>query len=144
MRSSSPAVPPARRGISPAASSTPRPDPNGCSAFPPPRFRGIMGHAAPDHGAPPPKERLSTMAAHDALRTILPAAGLAPERAASVEITGGSDPVLPTPFRLGETSAAALAATGLAAADLWQLRSGRRQQVAVDLRQATASLRSGH
>src|SRR5713101_1126237 len=84
------------------------------------------------------------MAAHDALRTILPAAGLQPERAASVEITGGSDPVLPTPFRLGETSAAALAATGLAAADLWELRSGRRQQVAVDLRQATASLRSGH
>jgi crotonobetainyl-CoA:carnitine CoA-transferase CaiB-like acyl-CoA transferase len=84
------------------------------------------------------------MAAHDALRTILPVAGLAQERAASVEITGGSDPVLPTPFRIGETSAAALAATGLAAADLWELRTGRQQQVAVDLRQATASLRSGH
>jgi crotonobetainyl-CoA:carnitine CoA-transferase CaiB-like acyl-CoA transferase len=27
---------------------------------------------------------------------------------------------------------------------LWEVRSGRRQQVAVDLRQATASLRSGH
>ena len=84
------------------------------------------------------------MAAHDALRTILPVAGLAPDRAASVEITGGGDPVLPTPFRIGETSAAALAATGLAAADLWALRTGRRQQVAVDLRQATASLRSGN
>src|SRR5712692_8035441 len=84
------------------------------------------------------------MAAHDALRTILPVAGLPPERAAAVEITGGSDPVLPTPFRIGETSAAALAATGLAAADLWELRSGRKQDVAVDLRQATASLRSGH
>ena len=84
------------------------------------------------------------MAAHDALRTILPVAGLGPERAASVEITGGADPVLPTPFRIGETSAAALAATGLAAADLWALRTGRRQQVAVDLRQATASLRSGN
>ena len=84
------------------------------------------------------------MAAHDALRTILPVAGLAAERAQTVEITGGGDPVLPTPFRIGETSAAALAATGLAAADLWQLRTGRRQEVAVDLRQATASLRSGH
>src|SRR5712691_1706601 len=93
---------------------------------------------------PTTKGRLSTMAAHDALRTILPAAGLQPERASSVEITGGSDPVLPTPFRLGETSAAALAATGLAAADLWELRSGKKQDVAVDLRQATASLRSGH
>src|SRR5712691_13124507 len=84
------------------------------------------------------------MAAHDALRTILPVAGLAPERAATVEITGGTDPVLPTPFRIGETSAAALAATGLAVSDLWQLRTGRRQDVAVDSRQATASLRSGH
>jgi len=88
------------------------------------------------------------MAAHDALRTILPVAGWPPgqaeERARAVEITGGADPVLPTPFRIGETSAAALAATGLAAADLWELRTGRKQEVAVDLRQATASLRSGH
>src|SRR5579864_6207381 len=84
------------------------------------------------------------MAAHDALRTILPVVGWPPERARSVEITGGADPVLPTPFRIGETSAAALAATGLAAADLWELRGGKRQEVAVDLRQATASLRSGH
>src|SRR5438067_123247 len=84
------------------------------------------------------------MAAHDALRTILPIAGWPEERARSVEITGGDDPVLPTPFRITETSAAALAATGLAAADLWELRTGRRQQVAVDARQATASLRSGH
>lgn len=82
--------------------------------------------------------------AHDALRTILPVAGIAAERARNVEITGGADPVLPTPFRIGETSAAALAATGLAVADLWELRTGRKQDVAVDLRQATASLRSGH
>ena len=82
--------------------------------------------------------------AHDALRTILPIAGWPEERARSVEITGGSDPVLPTPFRIGAAGAAALAATGLAAADLWELRTGRRQEVAVDLRQAVASLRSGH
>ena len=82
--------------------------------------------------------------AHDALRTILPIAGWPEERARSVEITGGDDPVLPTPFRIGAAGAAALAATGLAAADLWELRTGRRQDVAVDLRQAVASLRSGH
>jgi crotonobetainyl-CoA:carnitine CoA-transferase CaiB-like acyl-CoA transferase len=52
--------------------------------------------------------------------------------------------VLPTPFRIGVAGAATLAATGLAAAELWAIRTGRRQQVAVDLRQATASLRSGH
>src|SRR5437660_1953692 len=83
------------------------------------------------------------MPAHDALRTILPAAGWPEDRGRSVEITGGGDPVLPTPFRIGETSAAAVAATGLAVADLWELRTGRRQEVAVDLRHATASLRSG-
>jgi crotonobetainyl-CoA:carnitine CoA-transferase CaiB-like acyl-CoA transferase len=84
------------------------------------------------------------MAAHDALQTILPVAGLAQDRARTVEFTGGSDPVLPTPFRIGETAAAALAATGLAVSDLWELRTGHKQQVAVDLRQAAASLRSGH
>jgi crotonobetainyl-CoA:carnitine CoA-transferase CaiB-like acyl-CoA transferase len=81
---------------------------------------------------------------NEALRTILPMAGWGEERARTVEITGGSDPILPTPFRIGETSAAALAAVGLAVSDLWELRTGRRQEVAVDARQATASLRSGH
>ena len=84
------------------------------------------------------------MAAHDALRTILPVAGLAEDRARAVEITGGGDPVLPTPFRIAECAAAALAATGLAVSDLWELRAGRKQGVAVDLRHATASLRSGN
>jgi crotonobetainyl-CoA:carnitine CoA-transferase CaiB-like acyl-CoA transferase len=82
--------------------------------------------------------------AYDALRTIMPIAGWPEERAREVEITGGADPVLPTPFRIGAAGAAALAATGLAAADLWELRGGRRQEVSVDLRQAVASLRSGH
>ncbi|MGA8759883.1 MAG: CoA transferase [Stellaceae bacterium] len=82
--------------------------------------------------------------AYDALRTILPIAGWPEEKLREVEIAGGADPVLPTPFRIGAAGAAALAATGLAAADLWELRSGSRQQVSVDLRQAVASLRSGH
>jgi crotonobetainyl-CoA:carnitine CoA-transferase CaiB-like acyl-CoA transferase len=80
---------------------------------------------------------------NDALQTLLPIALWPQERARSVEITGSSDPILPTPFRIGETSAAALAAIGLAVSDLWALRTGRRQEVAVDIRQATASLRSG-
>jgi len=75
-----------------------------------------------------------------ALGTILPDS----ESAGRVSFTGGSDPVLPTPFRIGAAASAALAATGLAAADLWETRTGRRQDIAVDLRQATASLRSGH
>ena len=45
-----------------------------------------------------------TSMAHDALRTILPVAGWPEERASAVEITGGTDPILPTPFRIGETA----------------------------------------
>src|SRR5436305_5870598 len=106
--------------------------------------RGISSAAVPRHHRGRQKWKDPTMAAHDALRSILPVAGLPEDRARTVEITGGSDPVLPTPFRISETAAATLAATGLAVSDLWELRTGRQQQVAVDLRQATASLRSGH
>jgi crotonobetainyl-CoA:carnitine CoA-transferase CaiB-like acyl-CoA transferase len=78
-----------------------------------------------------------------ALRTILPIAGWGDTQAAEVMFTGGADPVLPTPFRIGAAGAATLAASGLAAAELWQVRTGRRQRVTVNLRQATAALRSG-
>jgi len=81
---------------------------------------------------------------NEALCTILPIAGWSEERVRAVEITGGADPILPTPFRIGETSAAALAAVGLAVCDLWELRTGRHQEIAIDIRRATASLRSGH
>jgi crotonobetainyl-CoA:carnitine CoA-transferase CaiB-like acyl-CoA transferase len=80
----------------------------------------------------------------EALRSILPVAGLSAGRADDVAFAGGTDPILPTPFRIGVAGAATLAATGLAASDLWELRTGRDQSVAVDVRQATASLRSGH
>ncbi len=55
----------------------------------------------------------------------------------------GADPVLRTPYRVGTAGAAALAAVGIAASELWALRTSRRQKVAVDLRAAVASLRSG-
>src|SRR5262249_59098544 len=58
---------------------------------------------------------------HAALRTILPVAGWNTEYARAVEITGVGDPILPTPFRIGETSAAAIAAVGLAVSELWEL-----------------------
>src|SRR5262252_8190232 len=83
-------------------------------------------------------------ATDDALGTILPIAGWSDGQIADVVFTGGDDPVLPTPFRIGAAGAATLAATGLAATELWQARTGRRQQVTVDLRQATAALRSSH
>lgn len=79
----------------------------------------------------------------DALSTLLPFAGWSEQRASAVEISGGLDPILPTPFRITETATASLAAVGLAVNDLWELRTGRRQDIAIDTRQATASLRSG-
>ena len=84
------------------------------------------------------------MRAHDAPRTILRLSGTSEDRAREAEIIGRLDPILPTPFRIAETSAAAIAAVGLAVSELWELRTGRRQEVGVDTRQATASLRSGH
>jgi len=81
---------------------------------------------------------------NNALRTILPIAGWPEERAREVEFTGGTDPILQTPFRISETGAATLAATGLAVSDLWELRTGRKQGIGVDVRRATASLRSGN
>ena len=60
------------------------------------------------------------------LSTLLPIPGWDPRHAGEVEIAGGTDPILPTPFRIGETAAASLAAVGLAVSDLWELRTGRR------------------
>ncbi len=78
----------------------------------------------------------------DALSTLTPIAGWDEKRANEVEFSGDADPVLPTPFRIGETAAASLAAVGLAVSDIWKLRTGRGQNVGVDVRRATASLRS--
>ncbi|HEX3246860.1 MAG TPA: CoA transferase, partial [Chloroflexota bacterium] len=82
--------------------------------------------------------------ANTALNTLLPLAGWSEDRAREVEISDASDPILPTPFRIGEAGAAAVAAMGLAVSDLWEMRTGRRQKVSVDTRQATAALRSSH
>ena len=78
-----------------------------------------------------------------ALKTILATVGWDPELAVGVEISNERDPILPTPFRIGETAAASLGAVGLAVSGLWRLKTGRSQEVSVDVRRATASLRSG-
>ena len=81
--------------------------------------------------------------AHQALSTILSTVGWDPARSSEADIIGGPDPILPTPFRIGETSAASLGAVGLAVSDLWKLKTGQGQEVSVDTRRAAASLRSG-
>ena len=54
----------------------------------------------------------------------------------------GADPVLPSNFKIGGAGAAVIAACGLAAADLWELRGGRRQDVGIDVRGAAMAMRS--
>jgi crotonobetainyl-CoA:carnitine CoA-transferase CaiB-like acyl-CoA transferase len=60
---------------------------------------------------------------------------------AEVDIAG-SDPFFPTPYRVGETVAAVLAAVGVAASDIWQLRTGRRQATRIEVAKAAATLRT--
>ena len=69
--------------------------------------------------------------------------GLPDPDPASAEMTA-SDPVLATHYRLAEAGGAAITATGLAASELWALRTGRRQHVAVNGRHAAAAMRSNH
>jgi crotonobetainyl-CoA:carnitine CoA-transferase CaiB-like acyl-CoA transferase len=78
---------------------------------------------------------------YQALAHLLHLAQRAPVTDDNMTITG-QDPVLPTNYLLGTAGAAVIAATGVAAADLWHLHSRRRQRVAVDLRTAAAALRS--
>ena len=50
-----------------------------------------------------------------------------------------SDPVLNTHFRLAATASAAIAGIGVAVNDLWELKTGRRQSIAIDAVAATAT-----
>ena len=79
----------------------------------------------------------------NAFSTLSAIAGWPDDYQQQVQISGGTDPVLPTPFKITETSTAALSAVGLAINDLWEIRTGKRQDIAINSRQATASLRSG-
>jgi crotonobetainyl-CoA:carnitine CoA-transferase CaiB-like acyl-CoA transferase len=54
----------------------------------------------------------------------------------------GADPVFSTRFKIGETCAAVLGGVGVAVSDIWQMKTGRRQKVSIDVRHAAAGLRS--
>ena len=59
----------------------------------------------------------------------------------AVRLTG-EEPQLPSSFRVAAAAQASVAATGLAAARIWKLRSGQSQEVAVDIRHAVVECRS--
>ena len=83
------------------------------------------------------------MTPHNAFDPLAKVAGWPNSICRGLLVDGDWDPILPTSFRIGEAAVASLSAVGLAAARLWELKTGKSQEVSVDTRRATASLRSG-
>ena len=75
------------------------------------------------------------------LADIWTSAGGDPAALDAVRLTG-DETQLPSSFRVAAAAQASVAATGLAAAGIWKLRSGEGQEVAVDMRHAVAECRS--
>lgn len=78
---------------------------------------------------------------HVILRGILKQAGIEPSSLKHIKITG-QDPILPSPFLIGEAGAAALAAIGYMAAELWRCKTGVLQNVEISVRDAAIAQRS--
>ncbi len=83
------------------------------------------------------------MTPHRAFDPLAQVAGWSHSISKDLMIDGPWDPILPTSFRIGEAAVASLSAVGLAAARLWELKTGKNQEVSVNTNRATASLRSG-
>jgi hypothetical protein len=81
----------------------------------------------------------NAMTARDAFAYLNRIAGIAPLRAPSFT---SEDPIVSTPFRVGEASAASAGLAASAAHEIWRLRGGGQQDIAVDLKAAASSLLS--
>src|SRR4051812_21741256 len=68
-------------------------------------------------------------------------AGGDPAALNAVKLTG-DEAQLPSSFRVAAAAQVSIAATGLAAAGIWKMRSGQAQDVAVDMRHAVVECRS--
>jgi crotonobetainyl-CoA:carnitine CoA-transferase CaiB-like acyl-CoA transferase len=68
-------------------------------------------------------------------------AGGEPAVLGAVSLTG-AEPQLPSSFRVGAAAQASIAASGLAAAEIWKARSGETQEVAIDMVHAVVECRS--
>jgi crotonobetainyl-CoA:carnitine CoA-transferase CaiB-like acyl-CoA transferase len=77
----------------------------------------------------------------DILADLWTSAGGEPAALDDVTLTG-DEPQLPSTFRVAAAAQASIAASGLAAAQIWQARSGQSQDVAVDMRHAVVECRS--
>jgi crotonobetainyl-CoA:carnitine CoA-transferase CaiB-like acyl-CoA transferase len=79
--------------------------------------------------------------ARDALARLWAGLGHDTAALAHLDLTG-SEPVLPSSFAVGTAMQASVAASALAAAEIWRTRSGKSQRVGVDMRAAAISGRS--
>lgn len=70
-------------------------------------------------------------------------AGLSPAAMPEVRLTG-TEPALPSSFRIGAAAQATVAASGAAAAAIWLRRTGQAQRVSVDMRHAAVEFHSEH
>ena len=77
----------------------------------------------------------------DILSDLWRLAGGEPAVLGAVSLTG-AEPQLPSSFRVGAAAQASIAASGLAAAEIWKARSGETQEVAVDMVHAVVECRS--
>jgi crotonobetainyl-CoA:carnitine CoA-transferase CaiB-like acyl-CoA transferase len=77
----------------------------------------------------------------DILAALWTLAGGEPSALDAATLTG-DEPQLPSSFRVAAAAQASIAASGLAAAAIWQARSGEAQEVAVDMRHAMVECRS--
>lgn len=77
----------------------------------------------------------------DILADLWALGGGEPSALDAVTLTG-REPILPSSFRVGAASQVTITAAGLAAAQIWQARSGQMQSVSVDMRHAAIECRS--
>src|ERR1700731_1006043 len=84
---------------------------------------------------------MSAPSPKNVLAGLLRAAGH-PDATAGVIELPGTAPVLPSSFVVDAAAQATIAAAALAAAELWRLRTGKRQHVSVDMRHAAVEFRS--
>jgi crotonobetainyl-CoA:carnitine CoA-transferase CaiB-like acyl-CoA transferase len=77
----------------------------------------------------------------DILADLWRLAGGDPSALDAVTLTG-TEPILPSSFRVGAAAQASIAASGLAAAEIWRQRSGEAQRVSVDMLHAAVECRS--
>jgi crotonobetainyl-CoA:carnitine CoA-transferase CaiB-like acyl-CoA transferase len=83
----------------------------------------------------------SSTSSKDALAALWRRAGQPDAALEAVDLTG-AEPVLPSTFAVGTAAQTTIAASALAAAELWRQRTGRQQRVSVPMRDAAIEFRS--